>query len=132
MPREKITASGIVFDNAIEVIGDMFDFTIERHAEDIAAQAVYTKMREIVAEMRRNLRRLLKKSWFKGPERQRCLRRARELREAELALGYLIKASSVSTEMNAYFLDNVKNQSSMTELMSHFKIKAVRSGRRRK
>lgn len=125
MPKKKTTASGLLFENAVEVMRDMFDFTVDRHNEDVDAMEVYINMREAVAKIRRSLRALLKKRWFKGPERERCLSRARELREAELAFGYLIRANKVTMQMNAAFLENAKDFEGMSELMSHFNIKPV-------
>ncbi|MDO8806289.1 MAG: hypothetical protein Q7R35_17875 [Elusimicrobiota bacterium] len=130
MAKKKTTASGMIFESAVHVMSDVIDFSIEQHAEAVDAVKVYLVMRETMAEMRRNLRGLLKKGWFKGPEREKCLERARELREAELTLGCLVKISQASAEMHSAFLDNAGDFPGMPELMSHFKVKAV--GKRKK
>jgi hypothetical protein len=120
--RKKFTASGVVFESAVNVMDDVLDFTIDRHADDMAAVAIYTKMQACIAGARRNLRELLKKSWFKGKERDKCLARARELREAEKVIGCMIKTSQIAAENNELFLDNIKNFAGIEELMSRFKI----------
>ncbi|MCX5791846.1 MAG: hypothetical protein NTY45_06445 [Elusimicrobia bacterium] len=130
MRRKKLTASNLVFESAVEVMSDVFDFTIERHAGDQAAEEIYSKMRAALADARRNLRGLLKKPWFKGPERERCLARARELRGAELMLGYTVKAARAAAETNEFFLENAASLPGMPELMGRFKIKI--SGGRKK
>lgn len=120
--RKKFTASGVIFESAVEVMSDVLDFTIDRHTDDMAAVAVYGKMRECVAEARRNLRALLKKGWFKGKEREKCLERARELRQAELLIGCMITVSKENAKTNEILLDNIKNVAGVEELMSRFKI----------
>jgi hypothetical protein len=122
MRKGKFTASGLVFDSAVAVMDDVLDFTIERFGEHQAAVAVYGKMRECLAEARRNLRGLLKKGWFKGRERERCLARARELRQAELLLGDLMKSSQLAADIDGAFLQNVGRFEGVKELMSGFKI----------
>jgi uncharacterized protein YktB (UPF0637 family) len=121
MPK-KFTASGVVFESAVNVMDDVIDFTIDRHTDDMAAVAIYGKMRDCMAESRRHLRALLKKGWFKGKERDKCLARARELREAELLIGCMITVSKENAKTNELMLDNIKNVAGMEELMSRFKI----------
>jgi hypothetical protein len=122
MRKGKFTASGLVFDSAVAVMDDVLDFTIERFGEHQAAVAIYSKMRDCLAQARRNLRGLLKKGWFKGRERERCLARARELRQAELLLGDLMKSSQLAADIDGAFLQNVGRFEGVKELMSGFKI----------
>lgn len=131
MSRERTTASGLLFENGIQIMDDLLDFTIERHADDIAAAEVYAGMRERMAQTRRHLRGALKKSWLKGRDRQRCLARARELREAELFIGLMVKAAEAAAEVNATVLENVKHLPGMKELLSGFTI-SVKGKRRNK
>ena len=122
MRKEKTTASGLIFESALQVMDDVLDFTIQRHSEHQAAVAIYGKMRECLAQGRRNLRGLLKKGWFKGKERERCLARARELRQAELLLRDLGKASQLSADLDVSFLENVGDFDGLKEIMSRFRI----------
>lgn len=125
MPRKKTTASGMIFESAVHVMSDVIDFSIEEHADAVRAMHTYIKMRETIAGMRRNLRGLLKNSWFKGPEREKCLERARELREAELTISCLVKISEAAVDLHSTFLDNAGDFPGMAEIMSHFKIKMI-------
>ena len=123
MHRDKTTASGIIFESAVQVMDDVIDFTIHRHKDDQVAMEIYAKMQAAMAESRRNLRRVLKRGWIKGKERAKCLARARELREAEQIIGYLIKTSRCSADLNSTVLGNLKQIPSMKELMSRFSIR---------
>lgn len=123
MPRKKITASGLIFDSALQLLDDMFDYTIERHTEAVDAEQVYLVIQAKLAGMRRNLRGLLKKRWFKGSEREKCLARARELRQAELAMSYLVQTNRAAAALHNVFLANAGELPGMPELMGHFKIK---------
>lgn len=122
MRKEKTTASGLIFESALQVMDDVLDFTIQRHSEHQAAVEIYTRMRAAMAGARRNLRGLLKKGWLKGKERERCLARARELRQAELLLRDLGKASQLSADMDGAFLENVSGFDGLKEIMSRFRI----------
>ena len=122
MPRKKTTASSLIFDSALQVLDDMFDYAIERHSEAVDAEQVYLAISAKLAGMRRNLRGLLKKSWFKGPEREKCLARARELRQAELTMRHLVHTSRLTAALHQLFLQNANKLPGMPELMGHFKI----------